>query len=143
MYIEDIKIGKDKLEVLSDFQKYLDNFKDIKKEEMIMLGFNDDCVYTFADYVTKQSEENSAYIDVKEIITKLKESKSKGCILIHNHPNGVCIPTEIDVETTKQILKEFKKHKLLLIEHYTWTNGLLWGIVNTSIKKDIYIKGAK
>ena len=119
MYIEDIKIGKDKLEVLSDFQKYLDNFKDIKKEEMIMLGFNDDCVYTFADYVTKQSEENSAYIDVEEIITKLKESKSKGCILIHNHPNGVCIPTEIDVETTKQILKEFKKHKLLLIEHYT------------------------
>lgn len=140
MKLKDINIGVTSIDNLSDIQKYLDDFIELNHEEMVLFGFSDDCKFTAAEMITKFSEEDKAQFDVNYMFDRLKESKSKAFILIHNHPSGVCIPTDIDVETTKFIIKEAKKKKLMFIEHYTWTNGLMWPIIKTSIGKGLYIK---
>lgn len=140
MKINDIEIGKTSIKDIFDIQKYLDDFINLKHEEMVVFGFDNNCTFTLAEFITTYSESDKAQFNMNYMFKRLKETKSKGFILVHNHPTGICIPTEIDVETTKDIMKEAEKKKLLFMEHYTWTKGLLWSIINTSIKNGLYIK---
>lgn len=141
MKVKDIKIGVDFITAKTDIKKFLDDYKRLKTERMYVFGFDDNARYVLAENITVKSDNNEAEIDVTKLMNRLKETKSTAFILVHNHPNGVCVPTDKDVKFTKEVRTLALKNKIILMEHYTWTNGLLWGILGISIKnKNFTIK---
>lgn len=140
MKLKDVKIGVSSAKAVTDVKKFLDDFKDLQTENLIVFGFNDDMKYILAENITESSGIHAGYFNVNELFKRLKDVKAKSFILVHNHPNGICIPTITDVETTKKVIEKAKENNVDILEHFTWTNGLLWGIIELSITDGIFIK---
>lgn len=123
-----------------DILNYLDCMKGLDREIMVVFGINEDLKFCLAEDVTEISEKDNGYFYSSSIFKALKKSKSIGFILVHNHPNGVIIPTQDDVDTTKNIMKEAEKKDLVFMEHFVYCNGILWSIIRQSIKGNVYFK---
>ncbi len=120
MKLSDIKLGCDEITNKYDVKQWLDDMSSMTEEIMYLFGFSGDCKYKVARNIVKFSEKTKGQFDENEMFRILKENKCKGFILVHNHPTGSNIPSKIDIETTKEIMKDAKKHKMIFMEHFVF-----------------------
>lgn len=135
MKINDIKLGTDKISRYTEIKNYLDDLYKLDHEEVVVFGFDSKLTFLLAEKITHTSEKNKALFDfnhIKELLGKVNAIKY---ILVHNHPNGVCIPSFTDTQVTKRLIKLSNKNKIELLEHYVFVDGVLFPIIKFSNQK--------
>ena len=60
---------------------------------------------------------NEVNLNIRKIVELVMRYKACAGILSHNHPNGLAIPSEDDVETTYQLMRALKYVNVHLIDH--------------------------
>lgn len=60
---------------------------------------------------------SSASFDMRLLASAVLETKAQSAILVHNHPNGIALPSVQDVETTKKIYAFLQTLKVSLLNH--------------------------
>lgn len=74
---------------------------------------------------------DSMHIDFRKIMTKLMKLDTKKVVFAHNHPNGILIPSQDDIEITKIFQKSLQQVEVKLVEHFIFTESGHIGILNT------------
>ncbi len=66
---------------------------------------------------------NSASISVRKIVETALASNATTVVLGHNHPSGVALPSEEDVETTKRVAAALSAVEIQLVDHIVVADG--------------------
>ncbi len=76
----------------------LDRFGEVKKERLLGLG-------------------SSIILSLNFLLELVREGKQPGCLLIHNHPQGLYFPSSADLESTARLALACKKERCRLLDH--------------------------
>lgn len=118
MTFKNIKLGETTISSLDELKPYLKGeFYKRKKEKFIAIGVNGELKITMAENLTEISEKSRAYVDLSKLFKRLKETKSLGLVVSHNHPNGMPIPSDFDIQITKNIIKLADEKDLVFMDH--------------------------
>lgn len=60
---------------------------------------------------------NSAIISPREVFFEASKSHASSIIIVHNHPDGSCTPSEADIETTEHICAAGEILGISLLDH--------------------------
>ncbi len=85
-------------------------------EIFYMLSLDNECRLISADIVARGTVNNVAVYS-REIVKKALETKAAFVIMSHNHPNGVLLPSEQDIKTTRVIDQALSFINVKLIDH--------------------------
>lgn len=66
---------------------------------------------------------NSASISVRKIVETALASNATTVVLAHNHPSGVALPSEEDVETTNRVAAALSAVEIQLADHIVVADG--------------------
>jgi len=70
-------------------------------------------------------------VDIRLIFATALKSLSTAIILTHNHPSGVIIPSEADIQLTKKIVKAGKLLDIQVLDHIIVTpHGSFYSFAN-------------
>lgn len=103
-------------------------FLGLDHERLYMLLFNDrlnliDCV------LLSKGSTNSSEVPMRNIVKKAVLKNATGVILAHNHPNGVAVPSESDLDVTEQIKHLLEIVDITLVEHFIIADEHFWPIM--------------
>lgn len=105
-----------------DIFKLFENMTALKKEELRALYFNSRQVVIREELVSLGSE-NMNIVTPKEIIQPAIELMARGLIIVHNHPSGLCDPSEEDIKFTKNLKKACNLMQVQLLDHIIIAGG--------------------
>lgn len=129
-----------KISRIKDVYDFLEfNYKDEPKEKIIVIGL-DDFIVRYAKDISFNSEDNTASFSYKGLFDKLKEYNCNSFIFSHNHPTGVPIPSDIDIDLTKELISDGKKKHCDLIEHLIYSDIIMWRILGMTLKKKTLLR---
>ena len=60
---------------------------------------------------------NSAGISVRKIVEVALAVNATSVILAHNHPSGIAVPSEEDIDTTFKVAKALKAVDVVMMDH--------------------------
>lgn len=60
---------------------------------------------------------NSTVFDMRKLAAAVLETKAVGVILVHNHPNGIPLPSQNDVKQTESAFSLLNMMKVSLMDH--------------------------
>ena len=66
---------------------------------------------------------NSAIISPREIFFEAAKMHASAIIVAHNHPSGICAPSELDIETTHHICAAGEILGILVLDHVILGRG--------------------
>jgi DNA repair protein RadC len=66
---------------------------------------------------------DSAAVYPRVIIQKVLEHNAAAIILAHNHPSGVCVPSQADIDITKKIKDACNTISVRVLDHIIVGNG--------------------
>ena len=67
--------------------------------------------------VVSEGSVNATEVNIRKVVETAMRSGATCCILCHNHPGGVALPSETDVETTRHIADALKIIGVYLLDH--------------------------
>nr|WP_317412788.1 DNA repair protein RadC [uncultured Solibaculum sp.] len=67
--------------------------------------------------IVSEGAVNEVNLNIRKVVELVMRYKACAGILAHNHPNGLAIPSEDDVETTYQLMRALKYVNVHLIDH--------------------------
>lgn len=131
-----IKMIPNLLQVYNTDKYKLENVFNVKKACDVFLkkfiGVINETVYlALADsagrliYIGKISEGNlnKSHIYVRKLISTVLQHNAKYAILSHNHPSGIALPSQSDIETTKKLKSILANLDIILIDHIIVANN--------------------
>ena len=59
----------------------------------------------------------------RKIVTEALNHKAHGVVLAHNHPSGVCEPSDADIETTETLRQALATVDIPLLDHMVYAEG--------------------
>lgn len=92
-------------------------------EEMIAIALIDAKGKLLYDGIISKGSVNSVDIYVRKIIELIVLYNASSVILAHNHPSGLALPSESDVETTKRLNVIFKIMNIKFLDHIIVADG--------------------
>lgn len=91
-------------------------------EVFYMISLTADCELISADIVARGTV-NSIAVYSREVVKKALETKATLVILAHNHPNGMLVPSEADIKTTKILSDALNFVNVKIIDHIIFGGG--------------------
>ena len=116
-YNEDFKkIGK--LKDPANCGEYLvEYYKDVKVEQVMVLCLDGACRILGLEKVC-EGDANTAMINFRKLIeTIIKYPNCNACIIAHNHPNGIALPSRDDISATAEIKQTLAAIGITLVDH--------------------------
>lgn len=105
------------LQDLNACGRYLTNYFDgYKIESVYMLGLDAKCKVLCCREIGKGNV-NSAAVSIRKIVDIALNENLTSVILAHNHPSGLALPSEADVQTTFRISQALKAIDVTLVDH--------------------------
>lgn len=105
------------LQDLNACGRYLANYFDgYKIESVYMLGLDAKCKVLCCREIGRGNV-NSAAISVRKIVDIALNENLTSVILAHNHPSGLALPSEADIQTTYRISQALKAIDVRLVDH--------------------------
>lgn len=102
--------------------EYIKNlFYGYTNEIFYLLSLDSECRLISADIVS-QGTVNNVAVYSREIVQKALDTKAAFAIVAHNHPNGVLLPSDQDIKTTKVIEKGLSFVNVRLLDHIIVAN---------------------
>ena len=92
------------------------------KEIFYLLSLDNECRLISADIVARGTVNNVAVYS-REIVKQALENNAAFAIMAHNHPNGVLVPSQQDLKTTKVIESALHFINVKLIDHIIVANN--------------------
>ena len=87
-----------------------------EQERLILLLVNSK-KYIIKEIELYKGTSDSLNVSFKEIVSQVLSSKAPYFILIHNHPNGGALPSEMDLYVTNKIIQKSSGLDIMLIDH--------------------------
>ncbi len=98
-------------------------------EEMIMITTDANC-RTIGVHTVASGTQASTVVPIKKLVKIAIDDKAAYVIIAHNHPNGILVPSDADIETTKIICEALSLIDVAVIEHYIVTETSVLGIMS-------------
>lgn len=114
------KVEDEDEDILTNIDKcynYLLKHFTAKKNETVMLLCMDAKCKALGCYVIAEGSVNSANVSMRKIIDVALSTNATSAILAHNHPSGLALPSQEDVQTTKRIAKALQMVDVILTDH--------------------------
>ena len=90
------KINQSRIKNMSDFYDYLETLLRLRTEENVFIfGVDNSGAITRGRRFSK-GDTNVVGINMKDVLLYLSTNKVSRLILVHNHPDGSCEPSELD-----------------------------------------------
>lgn len=86
-------------------------------EEVVTLVCLDHSCRVLACEVIGRGDIASASISMRVIVEIVIKNKATGVILAHNHPGGIALPSQSDVETTRRVFSVLNDVGVYLMDH--------------------------
>lgn len=82
---------------------------------------------------------NAASISVRKVVETALKSNATTVILAHNHPSGVALPSNEDIQTTRRIYAALDAVEIHLADHIVVADGDYTSMVQSGIRIDEYL----
>ena len=129
--IERLDCQKVKKLTTQNIKNYLiSEFLGLKKEQFMMICTDMDC-NMLNKHIISVGSESSSVVSVKEIVRNAICDKASFVFIAHNHPNGLLIPSDNDIDVTKTVCEALALVEIPVIEHYIVTNKDCVGIIKS------------
>lgn len=102
---------------------FLDEMQNEKNEILKIVLLNNKNIVKKILTIAVGNEENIA-INIKSILSEPVKMQIPKIILVHNHPSGNPLPSKIDIEFTKRILKAAEILDIKLLDHVIIGDGI-------------------
>ena len=114
-----ISLSKDKpvMSKITDIGDYMTSFFFGKHHEVVYLLCLDAKFMVIDCYEVCEGGVNSANISIRNIMDIAIRSNAVMVVLAHNHPGGLAVPSNADVQTTIQIAKALYMADITLLDH--------------------------
>ena len=95
---------------------YMEDLRHLKQEHLILMML-DTKNQLIADSMITKGTVNAAMISPREIFIEAMKHEAVNIILVHNHPSGHPVPSQADIEITKNIASVGKLLGIHLLDH--------------------------
>lgn len=129
--IEKEKISTSKLKKLTtqNIKNYLiGEFLGLDREMFLMISVDVDC-NILNKHTLSIGSESSSMVSIKEVVRNAVTDKAKFVFIAHNHPNGLLVPSNNDIELTRIVCEALALVEIPVIEHYIVTSKDCLGII--------------
>lgn len=82
---------------------------------------------------------NAASISVRKVVEAALKANATTVILAHNHPSGVAVPSNEDVQTTRRIYAALAAVEIHLADHIVVADGDYTSMVQSGYRFDDYL----
>ncbi len=115
-YAQDIKTEKLSMNT-DDIVEYMrPKFLDTPNERAYAMCFdNSRCLITVRKL--SDGDVNSTLFDMRKLASAVLETKAAAVVLVHNHPNGIPLPSQEDIAQTKFAYDFLQSLKVQLLDH--------------------------
>lgn len=111
-------------------------FKDKKNEEVYALCLDAKCMVLSCKQMGEGSV-NSANVPVRRIVELALSSNASSVILAHNHPSGLALPSNEDIQTTYRLANALQSVDVQLVDHLIYTESDYTSIAQSGYMKNI------
>ncbi len=98
-----------------------------KKETLLLLYLN--AHHILIDYESVSGTVDRAAIYAREIVEKALLLHASGVIAAHNHPSGVCDPSNEDIDLTRTVMNALGTVGITLFDHFVITRNAAYSIL--------------
>ena len=81
---------------------------------------------------------NSANVPIRRIVEVALRVNATSCILAHNHPSGVALPSGEDVETTRRVAAALDTVEVQLVDHIIVADDDYVSLAQSGLLRDEY-----
>ena len=96
------------------FVKY---YKDMKVEQVTVLCLDSACRILGLEKVC-EGDANTVMLNFRKLVEKvLRFPNCNACIIAHNHPNGIALPSRDDIDATAELKQTLAAMGITLVDH--------------------------
>ncbi len=88
-----------------------------RKEELVYALFTDGKGKCLAVELVHRGSVNAAEVNVRSIVSRAMVYNASGMVLAHNHPSGMAMPSQEDMETTSHLCRALEPLNIHLMDH--------------------------
>ena len=126
--------------ILSSLEKcgeYLKAFFYGKREENVyLLCLDAKCMVLGCKKISEGSV-NSAGLSIRKIVETALSANASAVLLAHNHPSGLAIPSDADVDTTRKVAAALAAVDIQLVDHIVVADDDYVSMVQSGLRLDI------
>lgn len=129
-YAADKKMLGEEFSSLDEIGKYLTSKfygYNVERTYMLCLDSKNKCI---AEYELESGSVSNVYLNPQIIVAKAIEVGCTRIVLAHNHPNGVCLPSGDDYDSTRRLSALLRDLHLNLVEHFIIVNDSYCTTIN-------------
>ena len=82
---------------------------------------------------------NSASISVRKVVETALAANASSVVLAHNHPSGIALPSDEDVQTTRRIAAALSAVEIQLVDHIVVAEGDYVSMVQSGYRFDEFV----
>ena len=82
---------------------------------------------------------NSASISVRKVVETALAANATTVVLAHNHPSGIAVPSNEDIQTTQRIAAALYAVEIHLADHIVVAEGDYVSMVQSGCRFDAYL----
>ena len=127
------------LTTLEDCGRYLvPRFFGRTKETVFLLCLDAKCKVLCCKEIGEGSV-NSASISVRKVVETALAANATTVVLAHNHPSGIAVPSNEDIQTTQRIAAALHAVEIYLADHIVVAEGDYVSMVQSGCRFDTYL----
>lgn len=107
-------------------------------EAVVLLLMDAKYKEVFCGFISKGSV-NSCEIFIRKIIELAVMYNARFAVIAHNHPSGIALPSNKDLETTKRIVKALKLIEVSLIDHIIVADNDYVSLADSGLKEELFM----
>ncbi len=104
-------------------------FMDIKNEQAILMCFDAKCRLICTEKLSLPTSDFAVSISSRRVAEVSLACHANAVVLAHNHPSGMCEPSQSDISLTNEISCALRGVGVTLIEHFVITDEQTYGIL--------------
>ncbi len=93
------------------------------REEMVYAAFADAKGKCLAVERIHRGSINAAEVNVRALVARAMQTGAAGVLLAHNHPGGMALPSQEDVQTTLRLKAALETVEIQLMDHLVFADG--------------------
>jgi len=82
---------------------------------------------------------NTASISVRKVVETALAANATTVVLAHNHPSGIAVPSNEDVQTTRRIAAALHAVEIYLADHIVVADGDYVSMIQSGYRFDEYL----
>ena len=116
-YTDNLMQEKPTLETTEDIVKFITpRFIDATNEKVYLICFDSNHALISVRFID-EGDVASANINLRAVASAVIETKAASAVLVHNHPNAIALPSQADINATKQVYEFLSMLRVRLLDH--------------------------